>query len=270
MIYKISKPSSHLSKFIKHYWAMDSNIAATKNHIQRIVPSGLLELIFYLGDKPIPLNNKRSSNANSLITGHLNEFYDMKIEGKMKLFSIIFLPHGLSAFLNLPIQEIYNQNIPLKFIFKNDIDRIESELFEAKSFSEQINIIENYLNILLKKKQINYNYKRLNSSILKINQSKGLVNINTLASDACLSRKQYERIFSQFIGTSPKQFLKIIRFQNAIDQKSKNKDINLGSLAYDCGYYDQAHMINEFKSLSGMTPKQYFNECQAYSDYFQL
>jgi AraC-like DNA-binding protein len=188
----------------------------------------------------------------------------------MSLFSIIFLPHGLSAFLNLPIQEIYNQNIPLKYVFKDDVEEIEFNLFEAKSFSKQISIIENYLFNILKKNQINYNFERINSSIFKINQSKGLISIDKLASEACFSRKQYERVFSQFVGSSPKQFLKIVRFQNAIDQKSKNSDLNLSSLAYDCGYYDQAHMINDFKNISGMTPKQYFDDCEAYSDYFQV
>jgi AraC-like DNA-binding protein len=249
---------------------MDSNIPFGENHIQRIVPSGLLELIFYLGNKPTSLDNKKSINSNTLITGHLNEYYDLKIEGKMSLFSIIFLPHGLSAFLNLPIQEIYNQNIPLKYVFKDDVEEIEFNLFEAKSFSKQISIIENYLFNILKKNQINYNFERINSSIFKINQSKGLISIDKLASEACFSRKQYERVFSQFVGSSPKQFLKIVRFQNAIDQKSKNSDLNLSSLAYDCGYYDQAHMINDFKNISGMTPKQYFDDCEAYSDYFQV
>ena len=45
-------------------------------------------------------------------------------------------------------------------------------------------------------------------------------------------------------------------------------DKSLTTLAYDCGYYDQSHMINEFKMMSGMTPKQYFAMCEPTSDYF--
>jgi AraC-like DNA-binding protein len=51
-------------------------------------------------------------------------------------------------------------------------------------------------------------------------------------------------------------------------EKHCNKSINLTELAYTCGYYDQSHMINDYKLLSGKTPAQYFSECEPYSDYF--
>ncbi|MBW6537542.1 MAG: AraC family transcriptional regulator [Mariniphaga sp.] len=40
-------------------------------------------------------------------------------------------------------------------------------------------------------------------------------------------------------------------------------------LAFNCGYYDQSHMIHDFKSLSGFTPGEYFACCEPYSDYFE-
>ncbi len=248
---------------------MENCIPEGEEHVQRIVPSGLLELIFYLRDKPVPTDRNKSIDENTLITGQLNEFYDIRITGNISLFSIIFLPHGLSVFLDIPLQELYNQNVPLQFIFKNSVSELESKLFEAKSFKERISIIENHFFKLLKKRKLKYNFERINNSICRINQSKGLVNIDDLAREACFSRKQFERIFSQLIGTSPKQFLKIVRFQNAIDKKARDKGINLTNLTYQCGYYDQAHMINDFQKLSGMTPKQYFKDCEPYSDYFQ-
>lgn len=269
MAYHISKPSFELSRFIKNYWALENCLPDGEEHIQRIVPSGLLELVFYFNDKPEPAARNKSLNENTLITGQLSEYYDLKITGKISLFSIIFQPHGLAAFLDLPLQELYNQNVPLQLIFKNEVKEIESKLFEAKSFTERIAIIENYFYKLLNNKGLRYNYDRINNSISKINQSKGIVDINDLAFEACYSRKQFERNFSSLVGTSPKQFLKIIRFQHAIDRKSRDKSINLTELTYQCGYYDQAHMINDFQKLSGMTPRQYFNDCEPYSDYFQ-
>lgn len=269
MIYNISKPSLQLSKFIKNYWTLENCISDGKQHVQRIVPSGLPELIFYFGDKPVSENRKKSINECSLITGQLNEFYDIKISGNISLFSIIFKPHGLSFFLDIPFQELYNQNVPFELVFKNDINEIETRLYESRSFTERIAVIESYLLNILKNRVLKRNFERISNSILIIDQSKGLVDIDYLASEACCSRKQFERIFSYLIGTSPRQFLRIIRFQNAIDIKAKDKSISLTNLTYQCGYYDQAHMINDFQKLSGMTPKQYFNDCEPYSDYFQ-
>ena len=269
MKYCISKPSLLLSKLVKQYWAIENCIPDSQKHTQRIVPNGLLELIFYLGDKPVSEDKNKSINENTLISGQLSEFYDIQISGKLSLFSIQFQPHGLSLFIDIPLIELYNQNVPLKFIFKNGIDELETKLFEANSFQNKIKIVEHYLHQLLQKNRHKYNFDRIEESVKLINQSKGVVNIDFLASKACYSRKQFERIFSHYIGTSPKQFLKIIRFQNAVDEKSKDKIINLTDLTFRCGYYDQSHMINDFQKLTGMSPKQYFNECEPYSDYFQ-
>lgn len=248
---------------------MENCIPSGQEHIQRIVPSGLFELVFYFDEKPVSADNHHSINENTLITGQLNGYYDLKITGKISLFSIIFQPHGLSAFLDVPLQELYNQNLPFKLVFKNDLSEIESKLFEAKSFAERITIVEEYFFKLLEYNGLKHIFKRIHNSIFKINQAKGLVDINDLASEACYSRKQFERNFSNLVGTSPKQFLKIIRFQHAIERKSLDKNLSLTALTYQCGYYDQAHMINDFQKLAGMTPKQYFSGCEPYSDYFQ-
>ncbi len=268
MIYNISNPSVILSQFVKHYWCLENCIPYGETHVHRIVPSGLLELIFYQDEKPVASVKEKAINESTMITGQLNDYYDLKITGKVSLFSIIFQPHGLSAFLNIPLEYLFNQTIPLKFVFGNAVDELETKLFEAKTFAKRIMLIEDYLLKLLQKKGLKHNFKRINNTIGTINQSRGGVGIEQLASEACLGRKQFERTFAEHIGTSPKQFLRIVRFQNAIDIKSKDKKINLTDLTYQCGYYDQAHMINDFQKLSGMSPKQYFGLYEPYSDYF--
>jgi AraC-like DNA-binding protein len=70
------------------------------------------------------------------------------------------------------------------------------------------------------------------------------------------------------VGSSPKQFLRTVRFQHSLYQKQQQQDIPLTELAYRCGYFDQSHMIADYKTFSGKTPTQYFAECEPYSDYF--
>lgn len=246
---------------------MESCVPSGKEHVQRIVPSGLPELVFYFGDKPKSANH--SFSDNTFITGQQSNYYDMKISGEMSLFSVIFQPHGLSAFLDVPLQELKNQHIPFRLILKKEAEAIEAKLFEATSFIERIAEIENYFYKKLNNRSFKYHFRRINSSIAKINQTGALVNIDLLASEACFSRKQFERHFLRWVGTSPRQFLKTVRFQRAIHERAKSKSGNLTDLTYKCGYYDQAHMINDFQQLSGMTPKQFFDDDEPFSDYFQ-
>jgi len=268
MTYLIAKPSEFLGKFVQHYWTIESCIPDQQEYIQRIVPSGLSEIIFYFGNKPYSTNQQKNISDNFILSGQLKDYYDIKVTGNLSLFSILFKPQGLSMFTNIPSNEFYNQNIPLQFVFPKETNRLEDGLFAANSFSERVLIVEKFLFRQLLKTQ-NPNSVRIENCIDTINHSKGLVDIHSLASEACLSRKQFERTFSNSIGVSPKQFLKVIRFQNALHEKSKHKNISLTELTYKCGYYDQSHMINDFQQLSGLSPKEYFHECEPVSDYFQ-
>lgn len=269
MEYNFSKPSAFLSQYIKQYWGLDNYLPANTEHTQRIVPTGLFELIFYLHDKPVSSNKDKSISDSIILSGHQKDYYDLRVTGKLSIFAIYFHPHGLSMFLDLPLKEIFDQSIPLRFVLKDSVNKLEDDLAAAHSFEEKIKISETFLISRITNNEKKYQYERIRNTINSINQAKGIVDIDALASESCLSRKQFERTFSEIIGASPKKFLKIVRFQNAIFQKTKCPNISLSELAFICGYYDLAHMANEFKSLSGYTPKQYFTDCTPFSDYFE-
>lgn len=268
MDYNISSPSGFLSQYIKQYWSIESCVPIGEKSIQRIVPSGLLEMIFYFGNKPESIDANKPINDNIILTGQLKNYHDLKVTGNLSLFGIYFLPHGLSMFLDFPIKEIFNYSIPLRLIIKDKVNQLEDDLSLADTFEQRIVIAENFLITQIRKNEKNYKYDRMKNVINHINQAKGIIEIDELASNTFLSRKQFERTFSDFIGTSPKQFLKIVRFQNAIYEKSKNTELSLTEIAHKCGYFDQSHMISDFKALSGITPKDYFKNENYFSDYF--
>lgn len=59
------------------------------------------------------------------------------------------------------------------------------------------------------------------------------------------------------IGVTPKTFARTLRFQQARDQLCLTPNVDLATLAAECGYSDQAHFSREFKALSGRTPRQF-------------
>ena len=139
---------------------------------------------------------------------------------------------------------------------------------EASDFHQRVSIAESYLFSLLKTNYADFEFRRINRIVELITKTCGNIGISQMASEACLCRKQFERIFAEHIGISPKKYLKIIRFQFVLFQKQQNVAMNMLDLSYASGYYDQSHFINDFKSLCGLTPKQYFTEHEACSDFF--
>jgi AraC-like DNA-binding protein len=225
--YHISKPSPLLAPFVKQYWVIENCLPAGCTHVQRIVPSGLMDLMFYLGDKPEIADESRDLSECSVVSGQQTGFFDIVVTGKMTLFSITFKPFGAKMFFNLPSTEFLNQYVPLKYFLKEPVEQIENELHEAASFAEKVAVAERFLFNLLKRNQNEHDLRRVMHCINVINQNNGIVNIDSLATEACLSRKQFDRTFSAFIGASPKQFLKTLRFQNTLHQKQKSKNIQL-------------------------------------------
>lgn len=269
MNYNFAQPSEKLKPYIKQYWALNNILTNGEKYTQRIIPNGLPELILYLGPKPKAHTGNRSLEDHFLLNGQQNDYYDILISDSLSIFSILFTPHGISQFFTLPINELQNNSVPLKYINKDLYEELESKLSKEISFPEKVNIVEGCLSKLLKNNDREYEFKRITSTIQDIRLAKGNIDIDTLASNACLSRKQFERIFTEYIGISPKQYLKTIRLQATIYFKSRHKSSSLTELAYENGYYDQSHFINDFKILTGLTPKQFFNDCEApMSDFF--
>ena len=112
-----------------------------------------------------------------------------------------------------------------------------------------------------------YNLKRMFAVFHEINL-RPQINISHLSETACLSSKQFGRIFADYVGTTPKEFIRIIRMQRALSMLQQDATIPFVQVAYECGFSDQSHMIKEFKLFSGYTPAEYLSVCAPYSDYF--
>ena len=269
MIYKIYKPCDELKPYIHFYWIMEFDSKTTDcSNYQRIIPNGFIEIMFNYGDKlNILKNNKIDNQPKTTISGQKTDFFDIIQTGQTGFVAILFKPHSTRYFFDIPMQELTNKSIDIVNLIRYEAENILEQIGLTDCHNKKICIIERFLLEKLNDKYI-YNYKRLTDSINFIDKNKGLVKVSDLANSACLSEKQYYRIFSEFVGVSPKQFLKIVRLQSAFYQIQTNISKNLTELAYNCGYFDQAHFINDFKMLTGLTPKKCFESNEIYSDYF--
>jgi len=262
-------PSSVLAPYIKRYWAIENSLGKGEKCVQRITPTGLTELMFYFTPRPKILTNNKYLSDNVALFGHQNDFYDMELTGDLSVFSIVFKPQGLMRFFKFPLHEICNQNVPLHHLINRQTCRdLEEKMGEAITFHQRVHIAEAYLWSTFKTDFADFEFQRINHIAELIKQSFGNTNVHQMAMEACLSRRQFERIFARQVGISPKQYLKIIRFQYAIFQKQQNRHWDMMDLSYQSGYFDQSHFNNDFKSLCGLTPKQYFADHDACSDFF--
>jgi len=270
MQYLLARPSSPLQFFVKQYWAMENCFSAGV-HLERIIPTGLPVLYFYLSDKPVLIqaNSQDHLKHHAYLCGQYNQFFDLQVTGNMHLFAVVFQPYALSMIFGIPSTELVNDQISLQEIYPQLGHELSSKIGDAISFAERVDIIETFIFKQLKKKPEHTHMARLRSSINIISQE-NYFNSAQLAANACLSRKQFERVFRQFIGLPPHKFIRVLRLQKSLLQKQLFPGANLTRVAIEAGYFDQSHMIREFKNLTGMTPKKYFSVCIPHSDFFMM
>ena len=101
----------------------------------------------------------------------------------------------------------------------------------------------------------------------RIVESAGRVSVDQLATAAGISSRQLERRFLREIGIGPKLLGRILRFQQVF-RAVERVDSAWASIAVECGYYDQAHLIRDFSQFAGQTPAVLLAERSALTEAF--
>jgi AraC-like DNA-binding protein len=176
-----------------------------------------------------------------------------RFSGRFFAFGIFLKPLASWQLFRIPPGDLTNRNIDGVDLLGKGMQSLWLALAESKAFAERVRVAEEYLlpfaiNALAR------------TSIMKSAQHllhvKGTISIDELANHTALSVRQYERRFADEMGLSPKLFARITRFQMALDAKRISPGRTWLSVAHEFGYFDQMHMIRDFKNLGGVAPSQ--------------
>jgi AraC-like DNA-binding protein len=88
-------------------------------------------------------------------------------------------------------------------------------------------------------------------------------NLRSIAAELGVSERHVRRVFHETVGVIPKAYAKLARFDRALRAARKQSTPSWASIAASAGYYDQAHMIAEFRAISGVTPRALWHELAA-------
>lgn len=209
--------------------------------------------IFYSENKGIIKENQGISLNSDLIC-HYKKPIKLSYEGSINELTFYFKPLGLNAFLDKSLCNYTNDFFSSFFPFE-DYKETFSTVLKEKDLNKSIEIIENYWLSKLK----GFKHSFLNQAVNDLKDIKNEYSISDLALKYGTSRQNLTKHFEANLCKSPSDFKKIQRFRNALKNNitKKSKD-NLTSLSYDLLFYDQSHLIKDFKSLTGFTPKTFF------------
>ena len=243
-------PTDELKPFIRSFKLIESQAGV----INRVVPNTSFAMTFRLqGDISYINDSQKETLPAAVFSGLRKSVRLISYQPASTALVVLFTETGISTFFIEPLLELFEQSIPLDNLFRrSEIAMVEERLANAGTNNEIIRIVETFLLSKLIPKTTD---KLVNAAISGIYANKGIVRIKDLSRSLYISQDAFEKRFREAVGATPKQFSSIIRLKH-ITQKATSS--SLLDIAIENGYYDQAHLIKDFKLFTGLTPGEFY------------
>lgn len=241
------EPCEELKPYIRCFWGT-AKPCETPNTDILVIPDTCMDIIFNV-------DHTKNSIDSSFCAINEKAFLSSEIihNDSVSTFAIRFYPWGAALFSDEDLCKSKNGCFDLSVHFDYIKREFEPLLFESDSLYERINLAEK---ILIKHKNEKRQNDHVMNSIYHMIRSNGTARIADICSYTSVSDKHLERLFNERIGISPKGLQSLIRYQLLWKDILKSKSFNALDAVDKYGYFDQAHLINDFKKHHLTTPEK--------------
>ena len=256
----INEVNKDLGTIVSHYWYVNcKNLMSSSNYL--LLPMNHVDLIINMGDEfkynnitqPSPIHFHGLRQAAITVTNPV----------QLNALGISFTEWGFYFLINQDMSKFINKIVDLSQVNNSLTQCIKHAIASTISIKEIIDSIEECL-----KFNVNINQEQLN----EISIIKDFINTHLSKRQYCtkakITTKRLERLFNKYIGISPVQYKKLLKFENtARDLDYQNN--NLTEIAYNNDYYDQPHFTKIFRKYTHFTPSEFQKSKPALKSHFK-
>ena len=179
--------------------------------------------------------------------------------GDYSILCVQFAANGISAIFGIPQRILTNSILPAGDLLGKHNQFITEQLSEMNNNIEAMGkLLNDYFTKRLLMQKHEY-YTNMIAHIANIIfRSKEMVSIGDLGKLCNMNLRTLERRFSEEVGMPPKLYMRIVRFQSALQNKMLHPEKNWTDICYESSYFDQAHFIKECREFSSMAPEELF------------
>lgn len=258
MILRLHAPPPPLGEYVELFTWFEH--LYLPHSIERLLPEGVVEVIFDLSETPKHIYDnatlaEKQACRRVWVSGMRRDFLSIENVGMSPVFVLRFRPGMVHPFLQLPISALTGQVVDADLILGKDWLDVREMLWAAPSPEAKFACMEAFLLRLLRQ---GANISPVVAwAVRRLCAQPHIARIADVVKKTGYSHKHFLKLFNEQVGLPPKQFLQILKFQQAIQLLEKQTDVEWSHFALDCGYYDQAHFINDFRRFSGFAPEAY-------------
>lgn len=250
------QPDPRLADIVASMWFGEGKVAYQRD---RILPSGQSQLLINLG----PPQYRVEPGPPEVRVPFVDVWYSGLHQGPIDteaphgnaLLGVAFTARGAFPWLGERMDGLADRIIALADAVGDGALSLRERLLDTPGLEARFKIVERWLISRLRPRVIVHPAVRW--AVDRITVSGGRMTIEDLATQAGFSRKHLGNLFQQQVGLSPKALARIHRFRGALDLLNRaNGEVPWAALAEQCGFYDQSHLVNEFRRFTGFTPTE--------------
>ena len=258
MLTEIFLPKSELAHVVRCYISSSTPPDSASCNFKRfrILSEGCPELIFHFGKPPQKLlsGDTSASTASSLLMGLYLRHVDVQLCGPCQTLFVQFQPWTQAWLLGDVATQATDAQMDLDDVFchweRDFMDRIRLTTNPQAAIPLIEAWLSRRLNSLVTDRQV------IHAAAL-LQDSGGNIPIQTLEAKVNLGIRRLEQRFTDHVGVGMKYYARIVRIRRTAEAIREQQGLHLTAIGYDHGFFDQSHLIREFRHFAAMTPTIY-------------
>ena len=259
---QFGKPSAGAMRYVRYYVQRDVRLGESGLAVPVLARAWCL-LDFELGD-PIGVRSCRTglndhAETNALVGLETYVQNQLLLRGHFEHFQIHFKPLALNHLFGLPMLELTNCNHAAHGVLGSAVSQLRQRIGEANTFQERVLLADRFIAAYWCKAPVRDSIELAANEILR---HAGQCRMDSLAHHTGFSMRNFQRVFLERVGVSPKLYSRIVRFEAALKLKAASPHSSWMNIAQECGFHDQMHLIHDFRLFSGETPTGILTEAR--------
>lgn len=251
-------PAPPLDRFVALLWLAEGPVPAHAR--ERVLPTGTTELVISLREGTQRVfdghdNARYESHGGAVVSGAQTEYFLIDTAQQAAVIGVHFHPGGAFPFFGPPAGELSGQHVALDALWGARAAELRERLIEAPTVREKFRILEETL--LARARRPLERHPAVAFALDRFERVPHAHSIASVAKRAGLSQRRFIARFRDEVGLAPKRYCRVVRFQEAIRQANNGRRVEWAHVAQACGYYDQAHLIADFRAFCGLRPTEY-------------
>lgn len=248
------QPAAPLDRYVESIWYARGTVPYQR---ERIAPTGSSVAVFVLGDPILETPDDGAGRTMTADRGFLTGPHDRPTinepAGETFAVGIVATPVGCMAIFDIDPSAVRGRVVDLESVWK-PATSLRAQLMAMPGHSPMLNLLEAFLSMASVDKTSSFDRCEAAVALLEADPTRP---IRDIAAELRVSHGHLDHEFTKVVGLSPRSLARLLRMRRLLAELDVNSPIDWGAVAAEHGWFDQPHLIRDFKRHTGVTPSQY-------------